>query len=382
MAIRVARVMARLNVGGPALHACALTARLGPEFDSRLFVGATGPGEREMTEAIAGEKVRPERVRGLGRAIRPTDDLAAFAILLRALRQFQPQIVHTHTAKAGALGRVAARAATASVIVHTFHGHVFDGYFSPAKSRFFLEIERALARITHAVVTISPRQRDDIVERYRIAPAKKVHVIPLGFDLAAFDDVDRLRGELRRELRLDDDVQLVVAVGRLTAIKDHPLLFDALARMRTPAHLLVVGGGEDEEKLRRLAGESPAAERIHFLGFRSDLPRILADAKVVALTSKNEGTPVAVIEALAAGCTPVAVDVGGVADVLEEGRLGKLVRRRDPEAVAAALDAALNERAGLPDRVQVEWKASARRRYGVERLVADHVALYNRLLQR
>lgn len=378
--IRVARIIARLNVGGPAIHVAELTARLPRSFESQLFVGSVAPGEREMVEVLEREGVRPVRVDGLGRAIRLGDDARALAVLLGALRRFAPDIVHTHTAKAGALGRIAARILRVPVVVHTFHGHVFDGYFSPLKTRAFIAVERGLARASDAIVAISPRQREDLVERYRVAPAAKVHMIPLGFDLAPLADVDVFAGQLRRELRLDD-APCVAVVGRLTAIKDHPLLFQAFERLATRAHLLVVGGGEDEDALRALARRSRAGERIHFLGFRSDLARVLADAKVVVLTSRNEGTPVALIEALAAGCTPVGVDVGGVGDVLDDGRVGHLVRARTAPAIAAALDAALNERPTIRSSTVDEWKRRAREKYGVERLVADHVALYNGLLR-
>lgn len=376
--IRVARIIARINVGGPAIHVCSLTARLPPPFETKLFVGSVGPGEREMTEAIEREGINPIRISGLGRAVSPTNDAGAFVRLVQALRRFRPHIVHTHTAKAGTLGRLAAQVVPAPA-VHTFHGHVFDGYFSPVRTRAVLAAERALALLTRAIIVISPRQREDIVERYRVARADKVHLIPLGFDLTPFDDLDRHRGELHRKLGLPGGTPLVASIGRLTAIKDHPLLFQAFAAVKAPAHLLVIGGGEEEVALRAAAGAMRCANRIHFLGFRSDLPRLLADVSAVVLTSRNEGTPVALIEAMAAGCTPIGVDVGGVADVLSGG-IGKLVRERDPTAIAQAIDAALNERAGLSADVLTNWRQSARRRYGVERLVHDHIALYRGVL--
>ncbi len=376
--VRVARIIARLNVGGPAIHVCNLTSRLPSPFVTRLYVGDVGPGEQEMPGAAALAGREPIRVAGLGRSIRPADALALFT-LVRELRRFRPHIVHTHTAKAGALGRLAARAVGARV-VHTFHGHVFDGYFSPNKTRAFLAIERGLARLSDAIVTLSPRQRADIVDRYRIAMPDRVHVIPLGFDFTSFDDATRHRGELRRELGLPSDVPLVASVGRLTAIKDHALLFHAFRLTRRDAHLVIVGGGEEMGRLQELVRTLGIEDRAHFVGFRSDIHRILADARVVALTSSNEGTPVAVIEALAAGCLPVATAVGGVEDVLDGGRWGKLVRTRRPEDFARDLDAALAEVPHMTADEVAARKAYARGRYGIGRLVEEHEALYRSLL--
>jgi glycosyltransferase involved in cell wall biosynthesis len=379
--IRVARIIARLNVGGPAIHVCSLTSRLPPPFVSRLFVGNVGPGEEEMTDVTVREGVTPTRIPGLGRAIRPADTSALWG-LVRELRAFQPHIVHTHTAKAGALGRIAARAVGAPLVVHTFHGHVFDGYFRPLLTRAFVSAERMLARLTDAIVTLSPRQQADIVTRYRIAPLSKVEVIALGFDFQELDRVAEKNGELRRELGLEPTVPLIASIGRLTAIKDHPLLLRALRLVRADAHLIVVGGGEEGSSLRELAARLGVAHRVHFLGFRSDIDRILADTAIVALTSHNEGTPVALIEALAAGRAPVATAVGGVEDVLQGGRWGRLVGSRDPADFARALEAALaDERAVTGDQVSAR-RAYARDRYGIARLVGEHQALYKRLLER
>jgi glycosyltransferase involved in cell wall biosynthesis len=382
--IRVARIIARLNVGGPAIHVCSLTSRLPAPFRTRLYVGDIGPSEQEIDDVVTRAGGEPTRVSGLGRSIRAADALALFT-LIRELRRFRPHIVHTHTAKAGALGRAAARAVGAPIVVHTFHGHVFDGYFRPAVTQAFLAIERGLARLSDAIVTLSPLQQSDIVTRYRIAPPSRVHVIPLGFDFRPFDETATHRGELRGELGLPESAPVIASVGRLTAIKDHPLLLRAFRLVRGDAHLVIVGGGEEMGRLQDLARTLGVEARTHFLGFRSDIHRILADARVVALTSINEGTPVAVIEALAAGCVPVSTAVGGVEDVLEGGRWGRLVRGREPAAFAAALEGALDEARGQTDAPgqdgeESRRRAYARRRYGVSRLVDDHAALYERLL--
>jgi glycosyltransferase involved in cell wall biosynthesis len=368
-------------VGGPAIHVTSLTSRLPvPRFESRLFAGDVAEGEAEMTEVLEREGVTAIRVPGLGRAIKGRQDALALWRLIRELRRFRPHIVHTHTAKGGTLGRLAARLCGVPIVVHTFHGHVFDGYFHPLVARGFVAIERGLGRITDAIVTLSPRQRADITERYRIVPRYRTYVVPLGFDLARFVEAARLRGELRRELGIGD-APLVTIVGRLTAIKDHALLFAAMARVEG-AHLCVVGGGEQERELREQASGLGLSGRAHFLGFRADLDRILADTDVVALTSKNEGTPVALIEALAAGCSVAAAAVGGVPDVLEEGRWGELASERTPEAVADAVHRALVAHRARPMRAVEAARTYVLDKYGIDRLVTDHVCLYEELLDR
>jgi glycosyltransferase involved in cell wall biosynthesis len=248
----------------------------------------------------------------------------------------------------------------------------------------FLLIERGLSRLSSAIVTISPRQRADITERFAVASPRQTHVIPLGFDLRRFDAVASHRGELRAELGVKN-APILSVVGRLTGIKDHPLLFRAFRKLRdlgTGAHLCVVGGGELLAELRALAGELGIADVVHFLGFRTDLERVLADTDVVALSSINEGTPVALIEALAAGCSVVGLEVGGVADVLEEGKWGRLVGQRTPEALAEALDATLREQSVRSPETQAAAKMYVRGKYGIDRLVNDHVTLYEALLAR
>jgi glycosyltransferase involved in cell wall biosynthesis len=214
-----------------------------------------------------------------------------------------------------------------------------------------------------------------------VAPAHKTHIVPLGFDWRKFDSIEKYRGTLRSELRAGP-APIVSIIGRLTAIKDHALLFHAFHELVGPAHLCVVGGGENETALRALARELGIASRTHFLGFQSNIERILADTDVVALTSANEGTPVALIEGLAAGCSVVAVAVGGVPDVLEDGRWGRLVPLRTSSAIASALRDAVAEHRRRPSEAIAAAQRYARTKYGVDRLVRDHASLYEGLLAR
>jgi glycosyltransferase involved in cell wall biosynthesis len=380
--IRIARVVARLNVGGPAIHVAQLAARLPSDrFETRLYAGQVSPNEREMVEVLEREGVEPIRVSRLGRSIRPWDDAQTLARLVSEVRSFRPHIVHTHTAKAGTLGRLAARLSGARAVVHTFHGHVFEGYFGPFASQAVIQTERVLGHLTDAVVTISALQHRDITQRFRIVAPDKAVIIPLGFDLSRFREGGRHRGALRAELGIPADLPIVATIGRLTAIKDHPLLLRAIAALTRPVALLVVGGGEELVSLRELARVLGLVNRVHFLGFRSDLERILADSEVVVLTSQNEGTPVALIEALAAGRPVVASDVGGVADVLGGGEFGRLVASRDPASFAQALGEVLDGSLAGTLHARLEaGRAHVLRNYDVSRLVLDHAALYQKLL--
>ena len=283
--------------------------------------------------------VTPCVIPELGREIHWQDDPIAFWKIFRLLRQIRPTIVHTHTAKAGMLGRVAAKLAGVPIIVHTFHGHVFHSYFSPRKTQFFLSIERTLAKFSDAIITISPKQRQEILG-YGIGTSEKVRQIGLGLELQPFVECDRLRGMLRRELQVDDDVPLIGIVARLVPVKGHAYFLDAahiVAQAFPNARFLIVGDGELRQELEAQADALQIRQHVIFLGFRRDLPHIYADLDVIALSSLNEGLPVTLIEGLAAGKPAVATNVGGVGDLVLHGKSGLLVPSKESRALADAL---------------------------------------------
>lgn len=381
--VDVVRVIARLNVGGPALHTMNLSEGLDGRYRTLLVTGEVGPDEADMSDQAELRGIRLVRIPELGREPNPLNDLRALWKLARLLRRVRPRIVHTHTAKAGTLGRLAALAARVPVRVHTFHGHVFHGYFSARATRVYLAIERALARVTTRVVAISDAQADDLSDRYRVCGRDRLSVIPLGLDLARFrpDDDAEARASFRRELGVGDGEPVVVIVGRLVPIKNHDLFLDLAARFAAagrPGRFVVVGGGEEEGRLRARARELGVEGRVTFLGWRSDLERVYAGADVVVLTSHNEGTPVCLIEALAAGRAVASTDVGGVRDVLEHGRLGVLVPPGDVEGLDAAVAALLDDPARRAELGRLGAR-SAPGRYGVGRLLNDVAALYEEL---
>ena len=376
--IRVLRIIARLNVGGPALHTVLLTERLAPErYDSRLVTGSPDAAEGDYLELHGLAPERLVRLPALGRELSGTRDATALAQLVRLMRRVRPHVVHTHTAKAGTLGRLAAILAGVPVRVHTFHGHVFDGYFSPAKTRAFLAIERTLARRTQRILTVSDHVRDELLA-LGIGRPGQVSVVPLGLDLDPFTRADELRGALRRELGVAADAPLVGIVARLVPIKAHEVFLDAAARIaeRVPAcRFVVVGDGERRAALEALAARSGLGERVHFLGWRADLARIHADLDVMLLTSRNEGSPVALIEAMAAGLPVVATAVGGVPDLVEEGVHGHLAAMDDAAALADATTALLADPARRR-ALGVAGRARVLARHGAARLVADVDRVY------
>lgn len=379
---RVVRIQSRICIGGPALHSILLTEGLshkkGSRYDTTLIGGALEPGEASM-EGLAREKgVEIELLPDMRRAVSPAHDARAIAQVVSKLRKLRPSIVHTHTAKAGAIGRVAAKLAQVPVVVHTFHGHVFDGYFSSTATRAFIAAERVLARACDRVVAISEQQRWDLVHRYAITSPAKVRVIPLGLELDRFRAIDRQkRGAVRQELGIESDAPIVAAIGRLVPVKRFDLLIDAFASVieaHPRAHLLIAGDGEAALRAE-LEKRASSIKNVHFLGWRRDLEALYADADVFALTSDNEGTPVAAIESIASGVPVVATQVGGVEDVVKPG-MGHLVPRGAAPAIAKAISAlfAANEPVFTAQRDDVV------RRFSHRRLIADIEALYDELL--
>ena len=382
--IRVLRVLARLNIGGPAIHATLLARRLDPaRYQTTLVTGTEGDHEGNHLALHGGSVDHLVTIPDLGREIRGVQDLRSLRALQQVIASVQPHIVHTHAAKAGTIGRLAARLSGVPVVVHTFHGHVLRGYFSPPKEKVFRAIERGLARWSDELVAVTPRVRDELLAM-RIGRPERFSVVPLGFELERFLEADTSRGQLRAELGVGESTRLVGIVARLVPIKAHEVFFEAMADLRSrgiDAHAVIVGDGDRRAELGALVERLGLAGSTHFLGWRADLARIYADLDVVALSSRNEGSPVALIEAMAAARPVVSTDVGGVADVVTHGRTGWLVPMDDAPALARQMADVL----ASADR-GATCAAAARRHvfqtYGADRLVSDVDALYTRLLAR
>lgn len=379
--VRVLRVIARLNIGGPAIHATLLHERLNrARFQSTLITGTEEANEGNYL-ALHGRSADVEIIPGLGREIRPLHDVQTLWRLVALMRRLRPHIVHTHTAKAGAVGRAAAILAGVPIVVHTYHGHVLRGYFSPAKTAVYRAIERGLAWRTNRLLAVTMRVRDELLA-LGVGEAAQYRAVPLGFDLAPLLAAERRRGELRAELGLGD-APLVGIVARLVPIKAHEVFLAAAARVRhqlPSARFLIVGDGELRAALERQTADLGLGDAVRFLGWRADIDKLYADIDVVALTSRNEGSPVALIEAMAAGVPVVSTDVGGVADVVQHGVSGLLAPMDDDAAVAdhiLALLAAPETRRTMGQHGRTKVGAT----YDAGRLVHDIETLYDELLR-
>ena len=378
-------MIARVNMGGPALHVAYLTAGLRDRgYDTTLVAGSLARGEDSM-EFVADELgVEVERLPGLRRDISPVRDVVAVWRLAQVIRRERPAILHTHTAKAGAVGRLAALLAGDAkppIVVHTFHGHVLRGYFGPLRSFGFRLLERWLARATTALIAVSPEVRDDLVA-LGVAPRERFTVVRLGIELAhRVTDVDG-RDETRRVLGIGPDRFTVGWIGRMTGVTNTDDVLEALRLLRrrgVDATLLMVGDGPDRDHVETRAKELGIIRHCLFLGYQREVAPWYAAIDAFVLPSVNEGTPVVVMEALAAARPVVATRVGGVPDVVREGEDGFLVDVGDREGLADRL-AQLAGDPGLRERMGASGQARVLERYAVERLVDDIDGLYRELL--
>ena len=384
--IRVLRLVARLNMGGPALHVAYLTRGLEERgYRTTLAAGSLAHGESSMSFVADELGVDVVPIPQLHRDISPLYDTQSVLRLVRLIRRLRPHILHTHTAKAGAIGRFAALAAGDArppIIVHTFHGHVLRGYFDPLRTASFREIERQLARRSTRLIAVSPEVRDDLVE-IGVAPREKFSVIRLGIDLdSRITSTRESREELRSLFGIPPDRFVIGWIGRMTAIKrleDVLLAVRDLRARGVDATLCLVGDGPDREDIERRAHELGIARHILSVGYQRDVAPYYAFLDALLLPSANEGTPVVAIESLAARKPVVATRVGGVPDVVVDGTDGFLVPVGDVNGMVDALERLAHD-PELRARMGEAGCARVVPRYRVERLVDDVDALYRELL--
>ncbi|MBU1147597.1 MAG: glycosyltransferase family 4 protein [Candidatus Omnitrophica bacterium] len=408
--MKIVRIIARLNIGGPARNAVLLAEGLsgyphGNAWETVLVCGEVSESEGDMMY-LAGEKgIRPVIVPELGRELSFWDDWKAFWKIYGIIRREKPDIVHTHTAKAGALGRLAGevyrllrpfrpRNDRVIILVHTFHGHVLYGYFGRIKSWVFLWIEKILSLFTDRIVTVSEGLKRELVEKYRIAPEKKFSVVELGFEL----------DELLRLLPKTESGSVNIGIiGRLVGVKNHRMLLRVVKHISEIASaaaprsksliwngaaqprndngvkFTIIGDGELRRELEDYAKELGIEDIVEFRGWVKDVAEIYRDLDIIVLTSLNEGTPVSIIEAMASARPVAATDVGGVRDVVEDGKSGYLVKSGDEEKFAKNLvdlirDPEKRKRFGQYGR------ESVKNRFSKDRLIKDAEELYNKLL--
>ncbi len=329
--IKVLRIINRFNIGGPTYNATFLTRYLSDDFETLLVGGLPEKDEADSLHILEEYGVEAVYIPEMKRKPDFFSDRKALSKLKKIIQEFQPDIVHTHAAKAGALGRKAAFDCKVPVVVHTFHGHVFHSYFGRVKTSIYKFIERRLASKSTGIITISETQKKEIVEDHRISHPEKTKVIPLGFDLSKFNEnIESKRIETRKKYELKEEEVAIAIIGRLAPVKNHALFFDIikLAHQKTNKKpvFFVVGDGElktfVEDQVNQL-GEQGVD--IRFTSWIKDIATFNAGMDVICLTSKNEGTPVSLIESQAANVPVITTDVGGVRDIISDNLTGFIV---------------------------------------------------------
>jgi glycosyltransferase involved in cell wall biosynthesis len=384
----IARVIARLNIGGPAIQAILMTDAFRKKgYRTILLTGKVAPSEGGMEDLALAKGCAPITLGAMSRRISWHKDLATLWQLMLIFHRERPVVVHTHTAKAGTLGRLAAIVNRVPVRVHTFHGHVFRGYFSPLVTRIFLTIERFLARHTDRIIAVSESQKRELADVYRIAPAEKISVVPLGFDLEPFLRVNGRVETLRNSLGCGTQTFLIGWVGRLTAIKD-PGLFIGCAQQLLPRsqdlRFVLIGDGELRKHCEQQIEAAGLGVAVRLLGWQRCMERIYGDLDLLVLTSINEGTPVSLLEAMASGKAFVSTDAGGVRDLMvgpgrrqdgfEVFKNGILAPRE--VAVVARAVAYLMENPQLRFCMGQEGRRFVESRFSAQRLADDLESIY------
>lgn len=385
---KVLRIINRFNVGGPTYNAAYLTAFLPEEFETRLIGGAPAPGEAHSGYILDALNVAYEEIPEMSRSVSLMNDLKAFRKIRKIIREYKPDIVHTHAAKAGALGRIAARLEGVPVIVHTYHGHVFSNYFSKWKSRLVQWIERMLCRISTCVVVISEQQYREIITQFKIASPQKAHIIPLGFDLSRFSERrETKRKNFREKWNLGDSIAIGI-IGRIAPVKNHQLFFDALRILQKESKgwkALVIGDGEGRSAMMQSVNDFAISEipdqhsEILFTSWIRDVDEALAGLDIVVLTSFSEGTPVSLIEAQASTRPVVSTDAGGVKDCIIPDQSGFIVEMT-AEDVAQKIKVLIND-SELRDKMGKSGEQFVLSKYHYTRLCKDMATLYSNALQ-
>ncbi len=341
---RVLRIINRLNLGGPTFNAALLTKHMAPEFETMLVAGTKQDSEESSDFIVHELGLDYTKIPEMHRSLNPIRDFIAYRKIRKLIREYKPDIVHTHAAKAGTLGRLAAIHEKVPVVLHTFHGHVFHSYFSPLKTKIFLKIERYLASRSSAIVAISERQKFELGTVHKVCPPSKIKVIPLGFDLSRFQDsIEEKRKSFRNKFLIDEDELAIGIIGRLVPVKNHTLFIKAAAKILSQTskkvRFFLIGDGEERMHLINLCRElkldycyfpnEPKKASVTFCSWIHEVDIAVAGLDVIALTSLNEGTPVSLIEAQAGNKPVITTDVGGIENIVDPGSTAVLVPNND-----------------------------------------------------
>ena len=392
--IRVLRIINRFNLGGPSYNAAYLTKYLGDDFNTLLVGGQQDATEADSEYILNSLGIKPIRIPEMRREINPFMDYQAYIKIKKLIKKFNPHIVHTHASKSGALGRMAAHNLNVPVVIHTFHGHVFDTYFSKLKSNVYVRLERQLATYTDAIITLSENQKKDIVQKYKISQSSKTHIIPLGFDLTRFtEDSEKKRRIFREKYNVRDNEIAIGIIGRLVPVKNHDLFVEAINVLYHHSgrkiRAFIVGDGERKNHIEHLLQErnipfsngkgDPAT--VVFTSWVKEIDIVNSGLDIVALTSLNEGTPVSLIEAQAAGKPIVTTNVGGIGNIVKDGVTGLIADINTKDDFINKLTM-LVENDGLRASLSGNGWDFVSRQFHYTRLVDDVSRLYKTLLDK
>lgn len=391
---KILRIINRFNLGGPTYNVAYLTKYMPPDFETLLVGGQHEESEEGSSHILSDLGIEPVIIGDMKREIGLRDDYAAYRKLRYIIHKFKPDIVHTHASKAGALGRLAAKNEGVPLIFHTFHGHVFHSYFGKAKTYFFKSVERRLALSTDRIIAISDGQKQELSIEHKICPPDKISVIPLGFDLAKFwTDSASKRLSFRQRFGLMHDEVAVGIIGRLVPVKNHDLFLEAASRIvkssSVKVRFFIIGDGEMRDDLLQRAENMglktvymPEGNSPHQLVFTSWIKNVdwaMAGLDLVVLTSFNEGTPVSLIEAQAAGKPVVSTRVGGIENIVIEGESALLSENNNANQLTANM-LSLIENKSLREEMAQAGLPFVREKFHYSRLVSDMSELYSSML--
>ncbi len=393
---RILRILNRFNLGGPTYNAAYLTKYMAPEFETLLVGGCNNASEKNSEFIVNNLGIKPKIIPQMHREISPAKDYIALNELKKLIKEYKPDIVHTHASKAGALGRHAAISCKVPIIVHTFHGHVFDAYFSQWKSSFYKRLERFLAHRSTGIIAISDMQKNDLTNKYKICSSEKVRVIPLGFDLQKFrENIEQKRNEFRSKYLLSDDEIAIGIIGRLVPIKNHNLFLESInilkSRTDKKIRAFIIGDGECRQKIQEKAkalgidfvnGLEPYTKApLTFTSWLTDMDVVNAGLDIIALTSLNEGTPVSLIEAQASGKPIVSTKVGGIENIVIPDKTALLASENKAEEFADKLYK-LTENSELRHEFACNGWDFVKSKFHYSRLVRDMTEYYFELIEK
>lgn len=393
--IKILRIINRFNLGGPTFNVTYLSKYMGDPFETKLIGGMKDESEASSDFILKSVGLTPEYIPNMKRSISPKHDIGAYKHIAKVIREYKPDIVHTHASKAGTLGRLAAINNNVPIILHTFHGHVFHSYFGKFQTLFYKTIERYLAKYSTKIIAISEIQKKELGEEHGICDPKKIEIVRLGFDLSRFTENQEEKRQLfRKKYELNDGQVAVSIVGRLVPVKNHHLFLDVVAALdeaeRKKSVFFIIGDGESKDELidytislglnYKWCEKPDSATNVVFTSWIKEVDEVVAGSDIICLTSLNEGTPVSLIEAQAGSKPVISTKVGGIEDIVITDKSAFLTGSSDVQGFKMHLSRLINDK-GLRKEMGQIGRVHVLKKFSYQRLVSDMEALYNRLLE-